>query len=256
MAELDLSSGSEIPSADISDLLGKEERKILTTGNSEIDKKIADGLPLGSLTLIEGENDTGKSVFTQQIIWGSMNNNLRVDLFSTELTTKSFLIQMESMSLDIADFFAWGYIRLFHCHLVEFKWTPDAMNDILERIVSHVKYSNADVAIIDSLTMFTEYTTNESVLSFLTQAKNICDQGKTILITMHSYAFSDDVLTRVRSICDAHLLLRRKLMGDKYVMVLEVVKVRGARKTTGNLVSFEVHPGYGMKIIPISLAKV
>jgi flagellar protein FlaH len=93
-------------------------------------------------------------------------------------------------------------------------------------------------------------------LSFLTQAKNICDQGKTILITMHSYAFSDETLTRVRSICDAHLLMMRKLMGDKYVMVLEVVKVRGARKTTGNLVSFEVHPGYGMKIIPVSLAKV
>lgn len=256
MAELDLSAGSEGQSADISELLGKEEKRILTTGNAEIDKKIADGLPLGSLILIEGENDTGKSVFTQQIISGSMRNNLRVDLFSTELTTKSFLTQMESMSLDISDFFAWGYIRLFHCHLVEFKWTPDAMNDILERIIMHVKFSNADVAIIDSLTIFTEYTSQEAVLSFLTQAKNICDQGKTILITMHSYAFSDETLTRVRSICDAHLLLMRKLMGDKYVMVLEVVKVRGARKTTGNLVSFEVHPGYGMKIIPVSLAKV
>ncbi|WP_214035024.1 ATPase domain-containing protein [Methanospirillum sp.] len=255
MAELDL-SGGEDARGDIADLLGKEERKILTTGNAEIDKKIADGLPLGSLTLIEGENDTGKSVLTQQFMWGSMHNNLRVDLFSTELTTKSFLTQMESMSLDISDFFAWGYIRLFHCHLVEFKWTPDAMNDILERIITHVKFSNTDVAIIDSLTIFTEYTTTESVLTFLTQAKNICDQGKTILITMHTYAFTDEVLTRVRSICDAHLLLMRKLMGDKYVMVLEVVKVRGARKTTGNLVSFEVHPGYGMKIIPVSVAKV
>jgi len=69
MAELDLSAG-ESQSADISDLLGKEEKRILTTGNAEIDKKIADGLPLGSLILIEGENDTGKSVFTQQIISG------------------------------------------------------------------------------------------------------------------------------------------------------------------------------------------
>ncbi len=255
MVDFDLGNVDD-NSASISDLLGKEEKPILSTGNAEIDKKIADGLPLGSLTLIEGENDTGKSVLTQQFIWGSMHQKLRVDLFSTELTTKSFLTQMESMSLDISDFFAWGYIRLFHCHLVEFKWTPDAMNDILDRIIQHVKFSNADVAIIDSITIFTEYTTNEAVLSFLTQAKNICDQGKTILITMHSYAFSDETLTRVRSICDAHLLMMRKLMGDKYVMVLEVVKVRGARKTTGNLVSFEVHPGYGMKIIPVSLAKV
>ena len=58
------------------------------------------------------------------------------------------------------------------------------------------------------------------------------------------------------SICDAHLNMKKSLVGDKYLMVMEVVKVRGARKTTGNLVSFEVHPGYGMKIIPMSFARI
>jgi flagellar protein FlaH len=50
--------------------------------------------------------------------------------------------------------------------------------------------------------------------------------------------------------------MRKALVGDKYVMVMEVIKVKGARKSTGNLVSFEVHPGYGMKVIPMSIAKV
>jgi flagellar protein FlaH len=50
--------------------------------------------------------------------------------------------------------------------------------------------------------------------------------------------------------------MKKALVGDKYVMVMEVNKVRGARKTTGNLVSFEVHPGYGMKVIPMSFARV
>ena len=35
--------------------MGGEDRQIISTGNST-DKKIADGLPLESLTLIEGEN--------------------------------------------------------------------------------------------------------------------------------------------------------------------------------------------------------
>ena len=67
--------------ANISDLMGGEDRQILSTGNSELDKKIADGLPLESLTLIEGENDTGKSVLTQQIIWGAMKQGFSVDLY-------------------------------------------------------------------------------------------------------------------------------------------------------------------------------
>ncbi|HTY14550.1 MAG TPA: ATPase domain-containing protein [Methanoregulaceae archaeon] len=240
----------------IADLLGGEDKQILSTGNGEIDKKIADGLPLRSLTLIEGENDTGKSVLTEQIMWGAMKQGLNVNLYSTEMTAKSFLSQMESMSLDVSEYFAWGYIKLFPLHMVGFKWSKTEMDGILERIIDHIRVSKAQVAIIDSLTMFTEYTTQETVLTFLTNCKTLVDHGKTILITLHTYAFQEDTLIRIRSICDAHLMMKKTLLGDKYVMVMEVIKVRGARKTTGNLVSFEVHPGYGMKIIPVSMAKV
>ncbi|HUU75714.1 MAG TPA: ATPase domain-containing protein [Methanoregulaceae archaeon] len=240
----------------LSGLLGGEDKNILSTGKTEIDKKIADGLPLGSLTLIEGENDTGKSVLTEQIIWGAMKQGLCADIYTTELTAKSFLSQMESMSLDVSEYFAWGYVRLFHLHMVGFKWSEDEMGGILQRIIDHIRTSKAQVVIIDSLTMFTEYTAQAAILTFLTNCKDLVDHGKTILITLHTYAFEEDTLVRIRSICDAHLMMKKSLIGDKYVMVMEVVKVRGARKTTGNLVSFEVHPGYGMKIIPISMARV
>jgi flagellar protein FlaH len=240
----------------IASLLGGEDKHILSTGNNEIDKKIADGLPLESLTLIEGENDTGKSVLTQQIIWGAMKQGLSVDIFTTENTTKSFLSQMESMSLDISEYFAWGYLRVFPLHMAGFQWSKEQMDGILMRVINHIKASKAQVIVLDSLTMFTEYTTSDIILTFFTNCKNLVDFGKTILITLHTYAYEEDTLIRIRSICDAHLVFKKTQLGNKYVMLMEVVKVRGARKTTGNIVSFEVHPGYGMKIIPISMAKV
>jgi len=240
----------------LGDLIGGDDRNILSTGNNEIDKKLADGLPMESLTLIEGENDTGKSVMTQQIIWGAMKASLNVDLYTSENTAKSFLSQMKSMSLDISDYFAWGYLRVFPMHTIDFDWGADDMRGMMERIINHMKQSKAEVVIIDSLTLLTESATKTDILSFLTNCKNLVDHGKTIMITLHTYAFEEDTLVRIRSICDAHLFMKKALVGDKYVMVMEVVKVRGARKTTGNVVSFEVHPGYGMKIIPISMARV
>ena len=63
-----------------------------------------------------------------------------------------------------------------------------------------------------------------------------------------------DIHVRIRSISDAHLNMKKALVRDKYVK--EVIKVHGAGKTPGNLVRFEVHPGYGMKIIPMSFARV
>ncbi|KUG19150.1 flagella-related protein [hydrocarbon metagenome] len=233
-----------------------DEKAILSTGNTELDKKIADGLPLRSLTLIEGENDTGKSVLTQQIIWGAMKQGFNVDLFSTENTSKSFISQMESMSLDISDYFAWGYLRVFPMHVVGFEWTPEKMYGMLQRMINYMEKSRAEVIVIDSLTLFTEYAKQDTVLTFFTNCKNLVDHGKTILVTLHTYAFEEDSLVRIRSICDAHLFMKKALVGGKYIMMLEVNKVRGARKTTGNIISFEVHPGYGMKVIPVSVAKV
>ena len=49
--------------------------------------------------------------------------------------------------------------------------------------------------------------------------------------------------------------LRVEEVGDQLVKVLEVAKIRGASKTTGNIITFDVEPNMGMRIIPISKAK-
>jgi len=242
--------------ADNSDPIADKDRRTISTGNTELDKKIADGLPLESLTLIEGENDTGKSVMTQQIIWGAMKQGLSVDLFTTENTSGSFIKQMESMSLDISDYFAWGYLKIYPLHSRGFEWKQEEMAGILPRLIRHIRNSRSPVIIVDSLTLFTEYADTDHILTFFTNCKSLADNGKTILVTLHTYAFEEETLVRIRSICDAHMNMKKALVGSKYVMVMEVVKVRGAHKTTGNIVSFEVHPGYGMKVIPMSFAKV
>jgi flagellar protein FlaH len=55
--------------------------------------------------------------------------------------------------------------------------------------------------------------------------------------------------------CDAHLRLRVEEVGTQLVKVLEVAKVRGAAKSTGNIISFDVEPNLGMRIIPVTKAK-
>ena len=44
-------------------------------------------------------------------------------------------------------------------------------------------------------------------------------------------------------------------LGERLVKSMEVAKVRNADQSTGNIISFDVEPGIGMKIIPISKAK-
>lgn len=232
------------------------KQNVLSTGNPEIDKKFADGLPLYSLNLIEGANDTGKSVLTQQIMWGGLNQGHNFAMYTTENTVKSLLSKMESLSLDISDYFAWGYLKVYPIHVEGIKWDGNLTQNILQRLIDHIKLSKEEIIIIDSLTVFTISASQDDIFNFFANCKNECDRGKTILITLHQYAFDEDTLIRIRSIADAHIKLRIELMGDKNVNMMEVAKVHGAGKATGNVVSFEVQPGYGLKIIPYSSAQV
>ena len=105
------------------------------------------------------------------------------------------------------------------------------------------------------MTSFVSQMPEAATLQFLTAIKEFVDDNMTVFFTLHTFAFDEAMFMRIRSLCDAHLRLRVEEMGEKLVKVLEVAKVRGAAKTTGNIITFDVDPGLGMKIIPVSKAK-
>jgi flagellar protein FlaH len=227
--------------------------RLITTGNTEIDKKIGGGLPPGSLTLIEGQSDSGKSVLVQQFIWGTLHSGLRMALYTTENSTASLMRQMQSLSLDISDFYLVGRINVYP---VPNTFTADQNDRIFTLLLQHIHSLPAvDVVIVDSLTTFLTQATEAQTLDFFSKAKDVTDTGRSLLLTMHTYASNEQLLMRLRSICDAHLRLRVEEVGSQLVKVLEVAKVRGAAKSTGNIVSFDVEPNLGMRIIPITKAK-
>lgn len=233
-------------------MVSTEAPRLVTTGNGEIDKKIGGGLPLRSLTLIEGQSDAGKSVLVQQFTWGTLRSGLRIDMYTTENTTPSLFRQMNSLALGIDDFFIVGRINVYP---VPNSFTEEQSRRIFKLLLDHIARSRADVVIVDSLTAFVTHASEAETLDFFSSAKGLCDQGRSLIVTMHSYASTEQLLTRIRSMCDAHLRLRVEEVGTQLVKVLEVAKVRGAAKSTGNIISFDVEPNLGMRIIPVTKAK-
>ena len=231
----------------------ERESKIISTGHPEIDKKLGGGVPIGSLVLIEGQSDAGKSVLCQQMIWGSLTGGFKVVLFTTENTVKSLVSQMESLGLGILDYLLLGRLKVFYMKASQVKVYPAATFDsILENIEKNSKFQ---LAVVDSITPIVSGSEVLKILSYFERCKSICDQGRTIMNVTHTYALDNDTMIRVRSACDAHLKLTIEKVGDKLVKSLEVAKVRGASQNTGNVVAFEVEPEVGMKIMPMSRAK-
>ncbi|MGE0057241.1 MAG: ATPase domain-containing protein [Dehalococcoidia bacterium] len=229
-----------------------DTRALVTTGNLEIDKKIGGGLPRGSLTFMEGQSDAGKSVLVQQFIWGSLHAGLKISIYTSENTTASLLRQMRSLALEVDDFFLIGALDIFP---VPNTFTEDVSSRIFNMLLQDLSKRQSDLIVVDSLTAFVTHASEAQTLDFFSRAKDLCDAGQSLILTMHSYASNEQLLTRLRSICDAHLRLRVEEVGSQLVKVLEVSKVRGAAKSTGNIISFDVEPNLGMRIIPIAKAK-
>ena len=231
----------------------ESDAKIISTGNAEIDKKLGGGIPVGSLVLMEGQSDAGKSVVSQHFTYGALTSRLSMAYYTTENTVKSLMTQMSSLNLDVTDYFLCDRLRVYPMLSTEDTDSGLAFQLLLAHFDTLPVTTR--LIIVDSLTGLVTHGDERAVIDFFAACKQLCDYGKTVIGVVHSYAFDDKMMIRVRSLCDAHLSLRADQVGDRLVKVMEVAKVRNADQATGNIISFDVEPGIGMKIIPISKAK-
>src|SRR5512147_230685 len=237
----------------IKPLLVSEDDKttrLISTGNYDLDNKMGGGVPFGSLTLIEGDSGAGKSVLSQQMMHGSLAEGYKLSLFSSENGVKSLVKQMRSLNLDILDYLLLDKLRVFPIETS--RLGKDAPPILLKAMKAE---KGRDMVFVDSLTSSIPASSDKEVLGFFEDSKRLCTDGTTVITIIHSHGLTRELLTRIRSLCDAHLQLRTEEAGNKLVKTLEVTKVRGAEQTTGNIVSFEVEPGWGIRVIPISKVK-
>ena len=229
----------------------ESKNSIIPSGNSELDSRMGGGIPAGSLVLIEGSSGAGKSVLSQQVLWGALHNGFTASIFTSENTVKSLSSQMQSIDLDVLDFLLLSKLSIYPMELARLgEHAPQALLQAMKR------ETRRDVLVIDSFTAaINRDTSNRGILSFFEECKRLCATSKTILVVMHAQAIHTDLVSSIRSMCDVHLHLRTEQDGQRLVKTLEVAKVRGGASVTGSIVGFEVEPGWGMRVIPISKAR-
>ena len=231
----------------------ESEARVISTGNSEIDQKLGGGIPVGSLVLMEGQPDSGKSVLCQHFSHGALTAKMSMVYYTTENTVKSLMTQMSSLNLDVIDYFLCDRLRVYPILATE--GTDSAL--AFQLLLAHFETLpvTTNLIIVDSLTSLVTHGEEQAVIDFFTACKQLCDYGRTIIAVVHSNGFDDKMLIRVRSMCDAHITLRMDQVADRLVKVMEVAKIRNADQATGNIISFDVEPGIGIKIIPIPKAQ-
>ena len=89
--------------------------------------------------------------------------------------------------------------------------------ELFQMLRKHIaqRLDDIDIVIVDSLTTFVSHVPEQETLTFFTLCKEFCDLGKSLLFTIHSHSFSEEIFIRLRSICDAHMRLRVEEVGGE-----------------------------------------
>jgi len=232
------------------------KKEVILTGLPEIDEKLGGGIPVGSLCLVEGHSDAGKSVFCQHLAHGTLTSGqTSAAYYTTENTIKSLISQMDSLNMFTLDYFLADRLRIYPLIFRGIVHDGRKPFFVLTHHISRLP-KEFKLVIVDSTTLLVSHSDPVSIIDFFSQCKELCDEGRSIILVAHSYAFEEDMLARTRSLCDARFKLRLEQVGDRMVKLMEVLKVRGADRPTGDIVSFDIEPRQGMRIIPLAKARV
>ena len=216
------------------------------TGETVLDEKLGGGIPLGSLTLVEGDSSAGKSVICQHLAYGAAEDGHKVAYFTSESDVRGLVSQMDSLGLDGACHVRAGNLRIDPMELSPTEDDVDHLANLLRNISALPR--RYKIIFVDTISNLVVGREGKSAIDFFSSCKGVCRNGRTVILVAHSHVFEEQLFTRIRSLCDVHLSLRVEKKGLKLLKTLEIVKVLNANQITGNVIPFEVEPGLGIRL--------
>ncbi|MEM4452743.1 MAG: ATPase domain-containing protein [Thermosphaera sp.] len=232
--------------------------KIVSTGNEELDQKLAGGLPIPSLIVVEGEHGSGKTVLVQQFIYGALKSNLRVVVIATETTTIGYVRAMMNVGFNVVEEYLKGKLNIYSTQIPRVKWVSSTSRDLLGLTLNHMVKSidKYDVYVIDSFSILIEGSKLEDIANFLTTTKKIVDRGKQVILTIHPGEIAESIYVNLKAIADGYIVLKNVEMGGKALKAMNIIKMKGIPTVFENVITFDVDPAFGIKLVPMALAKV
>ena len=229
--------------------------KTIPTGNEEVDRQLAGGIPTPCLMMIEGEHGTGKSALAAQFIQGMLSSKMKA-LCVTENTVKDYIEKMKTITFNFTTAFLQNRFSILPLHVYGAVWSQKQSAYLLPVIGRYVSSNskNFDCVVIDSISLLTMYADPGQILDFLTRCKHLVSTGMTVILTMHETSTPKDISLRIKSACDVYFSLSTTSIGGKAVKVMKVIKLIGSSEASESSFAFEIDTNFGIKIVPISTA--
>jgi len=198
-------------------------------------------IPNRALMLVCGGIGAGKSIIAQRMSFGMTANDIRVAMFTTELTTRGWLEQVASIGYFMDKRIDEGQFHLISSFgvLAEASEEPVSLLDILETQPA----KEAEVVIIDRASELMPEDIRGKEL--LTKLRRFTSEGRTLMLMIDPDEMGDVVLRDMKNSAEVVLDMLTSVVGGQLVRTISVTRFLRAAGPVTERVGWKVMPEMG-----------
>jgi|TARA_B110000967_G_scaffold159893_1_gene165646 flagellar protein FlaH len=200
-------------------------------------------LPNRSLYILQGAVGGGKSLVSQRLVYGMVENGVKVLVITTELTTRGWIEQMESIGYGITDAIREGKLMVFSRYGSIAESTPDV--DLIQLLDSEA-VEMADVVVIDSASsLMPSHLDDTERFRLMQRLRQISSKGRSLMLCVDPVEMDEKLMHNLRSSAEVVLDLMTTMIGGEIkrnVVVTRYLRAAGPVQTS---IGWRVEPSMG-----------
>ncbi|MGA1821305.1 MAG: ATPase domain-containing protein [Thermoplasmatota archaeon] len=208
-------------------------------------RHLGGGIPKGTMVVISGDVGSGKSAVLQRLLYGFLLHQHTTTIISTELTTKGFLNQMESLDYPVKRYLMDGSIRFVP--VFPLIGTAKTRADFLSRLMSTPGLYESEVIAMDTFSALVMNDINESkALQAISFLKKITGKNRTVILSIDPSDIPKSIMSPFRSVADILIELNTDVVEGTMEHVLYVTRYTHALGPVSTAVGFRIEPRAGL----------
>ncbi|WP_340819839.1 ATPase domain-containing protein [Methanolobus sp. WCC4] len=227
----------------------------ISTGITDLDKKLQGGYPEGECILITGEPGTGKTIIGIQFLYNACNEGKRCAIIATEETPDKIVIHGKALGFDLGPFVESGQLSMIHFletraqDLDErYRRSYTVLNNDLNSLL-HQLQEDIDIIVLDNLGTFSigvelkEFRDQVDTLAYV-----LSKQKRTSIVVMDATAHElSHRIAEYSTYGTIKLTTKENPYTGKMERYMYIPKMRGT-KVTLELINYDI-TSEGVKLL-------
>jgi len=201
-------------------------------------------IPKGSTFIATGQFGTGKSVLCQRLAYGFLSHGVTVTYVSTELTTRGFIEQMNSLDYGVKEYILSK--RLMFIPVYPLIGEPMPRTDFMDRMYKARQLYENDILIVDTFSSLAKEDIDiTKVLNVIGFFKRLAGKGKTVILTIDPDEIDFSHLAPFKSSCEILVECVSDIVEGAVSRTMYIKRFQNAQGRINDVFGFRVEPKIG-----------